>query len=139
MKANATLNHNNPSQNRTRPALLLGPLFIAIIALVCVAMASYSAPVQGQTEITLVSNTAETRTDAGSNAYLGQSFTTGANSTGYTITEVSVRVYLVPVGSSTAVKIRENGSDNLPGAEVATLNNPATLTDDTLPRIHRRG
>ena len=132
MKITPAFQYKDRIQNRALPAFRLTPLFIAIIALACVVLAAYSAPVQAQTETSLVSNTAETRVNAGSNAYFGQSFTTGANSGGYTITEVSVRVYLVPVGSSTAVKIRENGSDNLPGNEVATLNNPTTLTDNTL-------
>ena len=80
-----------------------------------------------QIAITLVSNT--DRTSSGSSSAVGaQSFVTGANSGGYTISEVQVRLSNVN-GKSTSVRIRENNNSDEPGALVATLTNPGILTD----------
>ena len=80
-----------------------------------------------QIVITLVSNT--DRTSSGSSSAVGaQSFVTGANPGGYTISEVQVRLSNVN-GKSTSVRIRENNNSDEPGALVATLTNPGILTD----------
>ena len=50
MKITAAFQNKNRIQNQTLSARLLRPLFIAFIALACVAMASYSAPAEAQTE-----------------------------------------------------------------------------------------
>ena len=57
----------------------------------------------------LVSNTAQTVTNTGSNSFLAQSFETGANVDGYTITNVQIRLAIVSTGT-TSVKIREDNS-----------------------------
>ena len=77
----------------------------------------------------LVSNTGETRTNSGSNVFLAQSFETGANVGGYTITNVQIRLTSRSSGT-TSVKIREDNS-GAPGDVVQTLTNP-TLTPDAL-------
>ena len=82
------------------------------------------------TATTLVSNTGETSSGTTS-AFVAQSFVTGANPGGYTISEVQVRLSEPVSGKSTSVRIRENASDE-PGALVATLTNPASLTADSL-------
>ena len=66
-----------------------------------------------------------------SNWIQAQSFETGANAGGYTISEVDIRLIDVS-GASTSVKIRKNNADNQPGDLVAALTNPASLTADSL-------
>ena len=78
------------------------------------------------TAITLVSNTHHAASSGASSTFQAQSFETGANAGGYTVSEVQVRLQTVS-GKSTSVTIRENASDE-PGALVATLTNPGTLT-----------
>ena len=69
------------------------------------------------------------RTSSGSSSAVGaQSFVTGANPGGYTISEVQVGFSNV-TGKSTSVRIRENNNSGEPGALVATLTNPGILTD----------
>ena len=99
-------------------------------ALLFVALAALFATTAQAQDVTLVSNTGES-VSSGSSNFLAQSFETGANANGYTITEV--QIYLrSAAGSSTSVKIRENGSNDEPGNLVATLTNPATLTTEAL-------
>ena len=79
---------------------------------------------------TVVSNTHLSGTESG-NGFEAQSFETGANLDGYTVSEVDIR-FGETSGRSTNVKIRENNADNQPGDLVATLTNPGTLTADSL-------
>ena len=79
---------------------------------------------------TLVSNT-HLSTSLNTNNLLAQSFATGANLDGYTVSEVDIRFGFTS-GKSTTVKIRKNNADNEPGDLVATLANPGTLTADNL-------
>ena len=65
------------------------------------------------------------------NLLQAQSFETGANADGYTVSEVDIRTSDTS-GSSTSVRIRKNNADNEPGDLVATLANPTSLTDDSL-------
>ena len=58
MKANATFHSKMKNHNRSLPAFLAAPLLIAILALSAVALASYAAPAQAQSEVTLVTNLA---------------------------------------------------------------------------------
>ena len=81
--------------------------------------------------ISLVSNTHLTPA-GGTERYEAQSFETGANTGGYTISAVDTWLKFVTPGSNTSVKIRENNADNEPGDLVATLANPGTLTTDSL-------
>ena len=81
---------------------------------------------------TLVSNThLSASLDTSSVTFQAQSFETGANADGYTVSEVDIRLGNVS-GRSTSVKIRKNNADNEPGDLVATLTNPASLTADSL-------
>ena len=82
------------------------------------------------TTTTLVSNT-HLSASASTTSFTAQSFETGANTGGYTVSEVDMRLGLAS-GRSASVKIRENNADNEPGDLVATLTNPGTLTDNSL-------
>ena len=91
---------------------------------------TYTVEVTREETPALVSNTGETSSGATS-AFVAQSFVTGANPGGYTISEVQVGLSNV-TGKSTSVRIRENNNSDEPGALVATLTNPASLTADSL-------
>ena len=81
----------------------------------------------------LVSNTGETvNLTSASSAFLAQRFTTGPNASGYTIAEVGVFISNIGPTTTTVVSIRENDSSNTPGDLVATLDKPATFTNDAL-------
>ena len=80
--------------------------------------------------ISLVSNT-HLSTSLNTNHVLAQSFETGANLDGYTVSQVDIRFGFTS-GKSTTVKIRKNNADNQPGNLVTTLTNPGTLTADSL-------
>ena len=62
---------------------------IALIALMCAAL--ITVPLYAQEVTTLVSNTSETSTGS-SNGTHAQSFQTGTSSSGYTVTEVQIRL-----------------------------------------------
>ena len=87
---------------------------------------------------TLVSNTHLTWNN-GSSSFQAQSFVTGANTDGYTVSEVDI--YLsTGAGRGTSVKIREDdGGEPATGDPVATLTNPGTLTDDQPQHVHGVG
>ena len=94
------------------------------------ATRTYTVTVERHTADTWVSNTHLSRT-ASANLLQAQSFETGANTGGYTVSEVDIRLATVS-GRSTSVKIRKNNADNEPGDLVASLTNPGTLTADSL-------
>ena len=75
-----------------------------------------------------MSNTAETAVGGSSN-FLAQSFETGANATGYTVTEVEIRVSTAS-SRSTSLRIREDDGGE-PGALVATFMNPVSPTNQS--------
>ena len=75
---------------------------------------------------TLVSNTGETA-NAEFVAPVGTKFTTGTNSTGYTISSVNISFAGVNSGINRTVTIRANGT-NPDGTVIATLSPPASLT-----------
>ena len=80
---------------------------------------------------TLVRNTTET-SNSSSNGTHAQSFRTGTNPTGYTITEVRIRLGAsAPTNDQTVVKIRENDGGE-PGNVVAALTNPSSLLPEAL-------
>ena len=115
----------------------LGVRSLAARVLTAVLLAAFAAllaltvtQAQAQTTaITLVSNTHLTQTGS-SIAFAAQSFETGTAAGGYTVSEVDVRLVDVS-GRSTSVSIRENNAGE-PGALVATLTNPDTLTANGL-------
>ena len=107
-----------------------GPLFARAAASLLVALAAglwVQGAANAQTPITLVSNTGETAQQSASNTFQAQSFTTGSNAGGYTVSEVQIRLSAVAT-ATTSVKFRENNSSNQPGDLVATLTNPASFS-----------
>ena len=83
------------------------------------------------TVTTLVRNTTET-SNSSSNGTHAQSFRTGTNPTGYTITEVRILLGVdVPGNNQTAAKISEDDGGE-PGNVVATLTNPSSLLPEIL-------
>ncbi len=112
-----------------RPACALAAFLLLFTAL---AVAAPSA--QAQAPSSLVSNTAET-SNGFSNGRQAQSFTTGSNPAGYSLSEVRLsltELIIQYTGYTTAVKIRENNDSDQPGDVVATLTNPASLTAGAL-------
>ena len=105
-------------------------LTVALLAALAALAALHAPPLQAQTVTTFVSNTHLTPTSSGSVSFQAQSFETGANAGGYTVSEVDI-FYRDTSGKSTSVKIRENNSSDEPGDLVATLTNRGTLTDDS--------
>ena len=102
-----------------RPALAAALLALPLLAALALAPAA-------QAQTTLVSNTAGT--DAGATASeAAVAFTTGANAYGYKLSAVDV-VLGTSSGRDTVVTIRAGGGIN-PGALVATLANPSSLTN----------
>ena len=101
----------------------------ALIAIMCAVL--ITTQVQAQEVTTLVSNTSET-SNSSSNGTHAQSFRTGTNPTGYTITEVRIRLgAYAPGNDQTVVKIRENDGGE-PGDVVAALTNPSSLLPEAL-------
>ena len=102
---------------------------IALIALMCAAL--ITVPLYAQEVTTLVSNTSETSTGSSNGAH-AQSFQTGTSYSGYTVTEVQIRLASRVSGSiQTVAKISANNG-NVPGNVVATLTNPTSLLGDSL-------
>ena len=125
------LRRAEPGRLRVRPLagrVLTAVLLAAFVALLALTVTQAQAQT---TAITLVSNTAESLEGLNSDRLQAQKFRTGASTGGYTISDVGIRTENVS-GKMTSLKIRENNISNLPGALVATLNNPATLTSNSL-------
>ena len=101
-------------------------LTAALLAVFAVLLA---LPVQAQTVTTLVSNTAQTAVGGSSN-FLAQSFVTGTNATGYTVTEIDIRVSTAS-SRSTLLRVREDDGGE-PGTLVATFMNPASPANQSL-------
>ena len=102
-----------PATHRTR----LPGQALRVPALACVLagfLLGGPEAAQAQTAQVLVSNSAETHRAGKSDAFLAQSFGTGASTAGWTITNVQLYVHTVTGG--TAVSIREDNS----GAHRAT-------------------
>ena len=86
----------------------------------------------------LVSNTGQTSNgttitgnNGGNQTKHAQKFTTGSNSTGYTLDEV--RLYIGSAGNASGPVITINsGTGNNPGTVIYTLDNPGTFTSDTV-------
>ena len=102
----------------------------ATLLLALVAMLTVPIQAQAQSVTTLVSNHGQSVYSISSSTFQAQSFVTGANAGGYTITEVQMRLSSVG-GGTTRVKIRKDDSGE-PGDLVAILTSPATLTSNAL-------
>ena len=116
-----------PGRLGVRP--LAARVLTAVLLAAFAALLALSAQAQ-TTAITLVSNTGEI-VGAGSSNFGAQSFETGSNADGYTVSEVDIHLGTA-ANKSTTVKIREDDGSDEPGALVATPNNPATLTNSGL-------
>ena len=96
--------------------------------MVVAGLLAVSAAAHAQTVTTLVSNT-DSQHDGGSTGNVrAQSFETGFNTAGYTISEVRIR-FGSAFGRTTLVKIRADAGGE-PGDLVATLTNPGTLSSN---------
>ena len=95
-----------------------------VLGLLLVAVSLFAGP-QAAAQGVLVSNTSN-RSTGGASVKYATKFTTGANSTGYTISSVGVFLRSVPASGSITVTIR-NGSSTNPGNVIATLSNPDAL------------
>ena len=103
---------------------------VALTALIYAASLAMP-PLQAQEITTLVSNTSETTTGS-SNGTHAQRFETGTSSSGYTVTQVQIRLGDHILGSTqTVAKISANNG-NVPGNVVATLTNPTSLREGSL-------
>ena len=113
---------------------------IAALSLTALLLAAFAAlpPLQAQaqavTPTTFVSNTGQIPEADASNNLLAQSFRTGANTDGYTVSDVHIRL-AEAVDKNTRVKIRKDNSGEPAtgnGDLVATLTNPSGLTENSL-------
>ena len=96
------------------------------LLVVFAGLLAVSTAAQAQTLTTLVSNTGEALAIGVTSSINAQSFVTGFNAGGYTISAVQIRLKSVS-GKTTVVRIREDDNGN-PGDLVATLTNPASLS-----------
>ena len=121
-----------PGRLGVRP--LAARILTAVLLAAFAALLALPAQAQAHRDHNLVSNT---HISAPGNAGFfinAQSFETGANPGGYTISEVQIKLFTVPGNPSalTSAKIRENNASDEPGDLVATLTNPGTLVPDSL-------
>ena len=133
-----------PGRSCGRPACLAGSAARAgLAALACVALVSFAAPAQAQTQATLVSNYAsrhatETLTVGDSSAtdilVQAQRFETGPRPVGYPLTSVkSLRVAnLDDENVSPRVSIYSLGSNSTPGTELHLLSGTISEGEVTL-------
>ena len=96
----------------------------ALIAIMCAAL--ITVPLYAQEVTTLVSNTTET-SNSSSNGTHAQSFRTGTNPTGYTITEVGIQLGTFVSGATQTVTKISDDDGGEPGNVLATLTNPTIL------------
>ena len=112
--------------------LLRSARALAAVALLALLGAlALPAPAQAQTVTTLVSNTGETP-GSSSSSIQAQTFTTGSNTGGYTLSEVDVRHISSISTSGTMVKVMSDNGSGRPGALVANLDNPSSFPDDSI-------
>ena len=93
------------------------------------AMSTYTMapPIIVPTSITLVSNSGEGITLSGTTSISAQSISTGGHLSGYTVSQIALHMYTV-ASRSTTVKLYSNSDSGEPQDLVATLVNPATLS-----------
>ena len=97
-----------------------------VVALLATFAALQALPLQAQSLTTLVSNT-HIESAVPSSAVQAQSFGTGTNADGYTVSEVQISLADGAGTKTTRVRIREDDGGE-PGHLVANLTNPAALT-----------
>ena len=127
----ADAGNKDAAQKEAAPHGRLQVRYLAALGLTAVLLAAFAAlltlPLQAQSLTTFVTNTGGSGiTD--SDRFQAQSFETGANEGGYTVSQVDILLGDVS-GKSTSVSIKEdNGGE--PGNLVTTLTNPGTLTSN---------
>ena len=104
-------------------------LTVALLALLATLATLLATPLQAQSLTTFVSNT-DLSVHHSTNSFLAQSFKTGTNAGGYTVSEVDIRLHS-GLQNSITVKIRK-GRSGEPGDLVAALMNPASLRANSL-------
>jgi len=101
--------------------------FLAAAPLALPLLIAFVPGAQAQTTTTLVSNTGESNT-GNFTSNIATQLTTGANSTGYTISSVGV---VLDSSAAPVVTIRANGTEPT-GTVIATLTAPASVTADAV-------
>ena len=111
--------HRAPSESKLLPVRITLAAAAALLAFATAAQPN-----------ALVANTDQTDGTAFNRAFLAQSFVTGSNPAGYTVSEI--RIWLL-IGSwyDTSLKLREDAGGT-PGDELATFVNPAEPSTNTL-------
>ena len=123
---NTGLKRDEPGRSgRLRVRSLAARVLTAVILAAFAVLLALPMQAEAQALTTFVNNTTSSTT-SGSSHFGAQSFETGSNSGGYTLSEVEIDLNHSS-NQSTSLKIRKNNSSNLPGDLVATLTNPATL------------
>ena len=80
------------------------------------------------TEVALVSNMGKGSVVAELIRVFAQTFTTGTNPNGYTLTSIELDFTVVPTSGSPAVSLWSVDSDGLPSSKLTDLTNPASIT-----------
>ena len=80
------------------------------------------------TEVALVSNMGKGSVEAELIRVFAQTFTTGTNPNGYTLTSIELDFTVVPTSGSPAVSLWSVDSDGLPSSKLTDLTNPASIT-----------
>ena len=111
-------------------------LMVALIALLATLAALSAPPLQAQSLTTFVGNTSGSGT-ADSDNFQAQSFETGANEGGYTVSQVYILLDDAS-GKSTSVSIKEDNG-GVPGELVTTLANPGDIGVLQIEHVHGTG
>ena len=118
-----------------RPALFLRAVGFALLAMALGAVLLWSAPVQAQTATVLVKNTGQPSSGSqtiDTNSKRAQSFTTGANPAGYTLSSIGFHFVGISdtstAGAHLAMTLNEENSDGDPGTALCTLTDPGTFS-----------
>ena len=121
----ATIHSDGPAPGGARAATLAAFL-AALLALLA------AGPAAAQTEVTLVGNKAETPTaDLTINATIGQGFSTGSNSAGYTLSRIDM-VSNDAESDAFSVALYTTDSNGLPDTQSVALSAPDNFTAGVL-------
>ena len=111
----------------TRGLLHAGTARACALALAGAAALALSGPVQAQTTVTLVSNTAETQNATAVASISAQSFTTGTNVGGYAISKIKIRFGTVFIPRNQTSVVLRNDDSGVPGTLLATFKSPGRI------------
>ncbi len=125
---------NRPARLRAALSRAVAPAHHAAAGLLVIFAAllavSTAAQAQTQTLTTFVSNTGETP-ESTANKILAQSFRTGDNADGYTLSEVQIWM-AETAGKSTQARLKRSLNNEPYGTTVVILSNPSTLVANSL-------